>query len=173
MSLAATIHTESSWRPYLAPALVVLVSVAALAVALTAQYQGGLLPCALCMWQRWCYVGAIACGVGGLAGARNARVREGMLFLAGLAFLCGLAVAGFHVGVEQGWWQGSQTCQGADFSSLTTRDAIKDAILKAPVVACNDVPWAFHGISIAGFNAIFSLVFAAATFWVAFRRPQR
>ena len=173
MSLAATIHSPSPWRPYLAPALVVLVSIGALAVALTAQYQYGLLPCVLCLWQRWCYVGAIAFGVGGLAGARNARLREGMLVLAGLAFLCGLAVAGFHVGVEQGWWEGSQTCQGADFSELNSRAAIKDAILKAPVVACNDAPWSFAGISIAGFNAIFSLVFAAATFRLAFRRPQR
>ena len=171
MSVAA-LSTASgfSWRPYLAPALVVLVSVGALSVALTAQYQYGLLPCVLCMWQRWCYVGAIACGVGGLAGARNPRIREGMLFLAGIAFLCGLAVSGFHVGVEQGWWEGSQTCQGADFSALNSRAAIKDAILKAPVVACNDVPWAFHGISIAGFNAIFSALFAAASFRLAFRR---
>ena len=174
MSVAAlSTETRNAWRPYLAPALVVLVSIGALAVALTAQYQGGLLPCVLCLWQRWCYVGAIAFGVGGLAGARNARVREGMLFLAGLAFLCGLAVAGFHVGVEQGWWEGSQTCQGANFSELNSRAAIKDAILKAPVVACNDVPWSFAGISIAGFNAIFSLVFGAATFWLTFRRPQR
>lgn len=174
MSLAATLPAGSAWwRPYLAPALVVLVSAGALAVALTAQYQYGLLPCVLCLWQRWCYVGAIAFGVGGLAGARNPRLREGMLFLAGLAFLCGLAVSGFHVGVEQGWWEGSQTCQGADFSALDSRAAIKDAILKAPVVACNDVPWSVAGISIAGFNAIFSLVFSAATFWLAFRRPQR
>lgn len=174
MSVAAfTTEPRASWRPYLAPALVVLVSVGALAVALTAQYQYGLLPCVLCVWQRWCYAGAIACGIGGLAGARSPRVREGMLFLAGIAFLCGLAVAGFHVGVEQGWWEGSQTCQGANFTDLNSRAAIKDAILKAPVVACNDVPWSLGGISIAGFNAIFSLIFAATTFWLAFRRPQR
>jgi disulfide bond formation protein DsbB len=173
MTLAATLSAGTPWwRPYLAPALVVLVSVVALSVALTAQYQYGLLPCVLCMWQRWCYVGAIACGVGGLAGARSPRIREGMLFLAGIAFLCGLAVSGFHVGVEQGWWEGSQTCQGADFSALNSRAAIKDAILNAPVVACNDVPWSFHGISIAGFNVIFSAFFAAVTFWLAFRRRQ-
>jgi len=172
MSVAAlTAAPRTAWRPYLAPALVVLVSVGALAVALTAQYQYGLLPCVLCLWQRWCYAGAIAFGVGGLVGARNPKLREGMLFLAGLAFLCGLAVAGFHVGVEQGWWEGSQTCQGADFSSLNSRAAIKDAILSAPVVACNDVPWSLGGISIAGFNAIFSLLFAAVTFRLAFRKP--
>lgn len=174
MSVAAlSSGSRPAWRPYVAPALVVLVSVGALAVALTAQYQYGLLPCVLCVWQRWCYGAAIAAGVGGLAGARNPRLREGMLFLAGLAFLCGFAVAGFHVGVEQGWWEGSQTCQGANLSELNSRAAIKDAILKAPVVACNDVPWSLGGISIAGFNALFSLAFAAATFWLAFRKPAR
>jgi len=171
MSVAAlSSESGSNWRPYLAPALVVLVSVGALAVALTAQYQYGLLPCVLCLWQRWCYAAAIACGVGGLAGARNAKLRQGMLFLAGIAFLCGVAVSGFHVGVEQGWWEGSQTCQGASFADLNSRSAIKDAILAAPVVACNDVPWSLGGISIAGFNAIFSLAFAAATFVFAFRK---
>jgi disulfide bond formation protein DsbB len=173
MSVTTWSSDRGHWRPYLAPALVVLVSVAALAVALTAQYQYGLLPCVLCLWQRWCYAGAIVFGVGGLAGARHPRLREGMLFLSGLAFLCSLAVAGFHVGVEQGWWEGSQSCQGAGFSDLNSRAAIKDAILNAPVVACNEVPWSLGGISIAGFNAIFSALFAATTFWLAFRRPQR
>jgi len=161
------------WRPYLAPGLVVLLSAGALAVAFLAQYQYGLLPCVLCVWQRWAYGAALACGLAGLAVARRPEARQGALFLAGLAFLCVTAIAAVHVGVELDWWAGSDSCQGADLSSATSRADLKAAILNAPVIACDDIPWSLGGISIAGFNALFSLAFAAMTFWLAFRRPAR
>lgn len=145
------------------PLFVVAVSLGALAVAFLSQWEGGLLPCVLCVWQRWAYGAALGFGLAALALHRREAPRRIALGFAALAFLAVAAIAFYHVGVEQAWWQGAETCQGAGITSGMNRDDIKFAILNAPTVSCNDVPWSLWGLSIAGFNVIFSLLFAAAT----------
>ena len=70
------------------------------------QYVMGLPPCPLCIWQRWPQAAAIA-----LTGM--ALLLPGLaplaVPLAALALLIGAGIAGYHVGVEQGWWD-SATC---------------------------------------------------------------
>lgn len=146
---------------------VVLVSAAALATAFVAQYGFDLLPCILCVWQRWAYGAALVLGLGALA-ARGGAARRVFLTAAGLAFLAGAGIAFFHVGVEQGWWHGSSECQGSITPGMD-REALKNAILNAPTVACDAVPWSLWGLSMAGFNVIFSLLFAAITLTLAAR----
>ena len=147
----------------LGPLFVVVMSAGALGTAFVSQWEFGLLPCVLCVWQRWAYGAALGLGVLALAAHRRALARRLLLGLAALAFVAVAGIAFYHVGVEQGWWQGSDTCQGAGITTSMTRDDIKFAILNAPTVSCNDVPWSLWGLSIAAFNVIFSLVFAAAT----------
>lgn len=151
-------------RGAVAPLFVVLVSAAALGTALVAQHGFDLLPCLLCIWQRWAYGAALVAGL--LALAARGRARRVFLVTAGLAFLAGAGIAGFHVGVEEGWWQGSAECQGT-ISAGMDREALKNAILNAPTVACDAVPWSLWGISMAGFNVIFSLLFALVTLTLA------
>lgn len=90
-------------HPRLGPALIVALSLSALAAALASQYWGGLPPCVLCIYQRYAYLGAIAFGLLGLAAGARPEARRWALALAGLAFLSGAGIAFFHVGVEQHW----------------------------------------------------------------------
>ena len=141
------------------PLLVLGASVIALATAFAAQYWGGLQPCVLCLYQRWPYAVAIALGL--IALALPAYLKGWIVALAGLAFVVGGGIAVFHVGVEQGWWQGTSQC-GASFTANSV-DALRAQILKAPVVRCTDVAWSFDGISMAGFNVIASAILAIVT----------
>jgi len=150
-----------------APLAILLASLAILGAALASQYWGGLQPCTLCLWQRWAYVATIALGIAALvAGGRPRAVLVG---LAGLAFLAGAGVAVFHVGVEQRWWQGLATCSAG--TGAQTVEQLKAQILAAPVVRCDDIPWSWLGISMAGWNVVASLVLAgfsaiaARTLW--------
>jgi disulfide bond formation protein DsbB len=125
-----------------------------LAAALAFQYLGGLPPCPLCIWQRWPHAVALALGLLALALPWRA--------LAALGALAALTTAGigvFHVGVEQGWWQGLDTCVAPSVEGLTP-DELMEQIMAAPVVRCGDVLWSFAGISMAGWNAILSLAIA-------------
>lgn len=75
---------------------------AALGAALLSERVLGLVPCLLCLWERWPYRVAAVVGLVALIAPR-AWVRP-LLFLLGAALLAGAGLAALHVGVEQGWW---------------------------------------------------------------------
>ncbi len=129
----------------------ILGSLALLLGALGFQYLGGLAPCHLCLLQRWPHAIAIALGLLLLAWPRRP-----LALLAALVVLAGAGIAGYHVGVEQGWWQGPASCTAPQPGATSAGDLL-DQILATPVVLCDQVAWSLWGISMAGWNAILSL----------------
>jgi disulfide bond formation protein DsbB len=132
-----------------ANALAFAVPAALMAGALGTQYIGGLYPCEMCHWQRWPHYAAIALAV--LAFAIPA-LRRPLVAIAALAILISGAIGFFHAGVEYHWWQGITAC-----SQTATGSTMAD-ILKAPIVRCDQAQWTLGGISLAGFNALFSII---------------
>lgn len=138
--------------------LATLGSAALLIGAFGSQYIGGLAPCKMCLWQRWPHAAAVVIGLVALT--------LGWTRAAWLGAIAALATAGigvFHSGVEQGWWEGPSTCTSGDISGLSA-DELLDQILTAPLVRCDEIAWAFAGLSMASWNAIISL--ALALLWV-------
>jgi disulfide bond formation protein DsbB len=156
-------------HPRLVPAMIVAAGVAVLAVAFAAQIWGGIQPCVLCLYQRYAYGVAIGFGVAGVALGQWPRARRAAVALAGLAFLGVSAIAAFHVGVEQHWWRGTAECHAPAFDPNASIDQLREQLLAAHFVACDEIPWSLFGISIAGYDMIVSLILAAATLWVARR----
>lgn len=132
--------------------------------ALAFQYIGGLAPCALCLWQRWPHLAAVAIGVLFLLlGWRW------LLLLGALAAASSAAIGVFHVGVEQAWWEGLQSCTGNSIAGLNAADLLNPAVDVAPVARCTDIAWAMFGISMAGWNVLISA--GLALIWLrAFRQ---
>lgn len=167
---ASDIHTTLARRAHIWPALTLAASVAMLGGAWAFQLFGGLQPCPLCLYQRWPYWFVIVfAGLAVLAGRRLAR--GGLAVFAAvsaLVFLAGAGVAGFHVGVEQHWWEGLSSCGsgGLDDSNMSIEE-LKAKLFATPLVRCDDVPWSLFGVSLAGYNLIISLVLAAASTWAA------
>ena len=159
-------------RLRLAPPLIVAAGALALGTAFAAQYLGGLRPCILCLYQRYPYGVAIVLGLAGLALAGRPGALRLVLALAGLAFLASAAIAAFHVGVEQHWWQGTDACAGAVVPGLTVEE-LKAQLLAAPIVRCDEVPWSLFGVSIAGWNLLYASLAGIAALWAAAwsRRP--
>lgn len=132
--------------------------------ALAFQHIGGLAPCALCLWQRWPHLAAVAIGVVFmLLGWRW------LLLLGALAAATSAAIGVFHVGVEQAWWEGLQSCTGNSIAGLNAADLLNPAVDVAPVARCTDIAWAMFGISMAGWNVLISA--GLALIWLrAFRQ---
>ena len=61
----------------------------------------------------------------------------------------------FHVGVEQKYWSGPNSCSNASIEGLTT-DQLLDKIMSAPIVRCDEIAWELMGISMAGWNVLIS-----------------
>src|SRR5579875_982411 len=81
---------------------VLVIAVAALGVAFASQRFLGMVPCELCLWERWPYRVLIVLALAALVAP--AGLRRLLLWVCVLTFLCGAALAFVHVGVEQGWW---------------------------------------------------------------------
>ena len=144
--------------------------------ALAFQYIGGLPPCQLCLYQRVPYLSAAPVAIVGLLFAgRLGRRGVGLMALAGaVVFAAGTGVAVFHVGVEQHWWAGLASCGGTIDPDLSFED-LKQQLLAAPVVRCDEVLWSLFGVSMAGYNAILSTLLAALAFVIGLRlvRPTQ
>jgi len=136
-----------------------IASLAILGGAFAFQFIGGLHPCALCLWQRYPY--AVVIGLAGLgAGLARAGVKRPQLAilmgLCALAFVIDAGIAGFHVGVEQKWWEGLATCSGTTTGAASTEELL-NRLLAAPVVRCDEIAWSMFGISMAGYNFLLAL----------------
>ncbi len=129
------------------------------------QYIGELAPCKLCLWQR--YPHGVAVGIGVLAFLIPGAI---LPYLGALAALATSAIGAFHAGVEQGWWEGPTTCTSGPIGGLSAED-LMNQIMSAPLVRCDDIAWQMMGISMAGWNAILSLVLAGL--WIAAARSAR
>ena len=125
--------------------------------ALVSQYGFGLHPCEMCYWQRWPHQAAIVLALLALLLRRNDGAMRALTLLAAVAIAISGAIGIFHAGVEYGWWQGLTTCSSTGSGPVTL-----DSIMAAPIVRCDVPQWTLGPISLAGFNAIFSLAAGAA-----------
>jgi disulfide bond formation protein DsbB len=99
---------------------------------------------------------------GAIFGAGNVKApRAAIIALYVAAFgvaAWSIYMGGYHAGVEYKWWLGPQTCSG---DGLSTNGPLLGDLSASEIVRCDEIPWAMFGISLAGFNFLFSLVAAA------------
>ena len=151
------------------PLLTALASAGMLAAAhLYFQRFLGLQPCPLCLDQRnwhWAVLGA------SLVLLLLTRWKPGLLrwaiVLIGLVLFGSAAQAAYHVAVEQHWIIAQCDVRSAAGQSLTFHP---NAPLEVP--QCDQIAWSLFGVSMAGYNAIVSLLLALASFAVALA-PER
>jgi disulfide bond formation protein DsbB len=151
-----------------AAALLALGSAALLGGAFAFQYIGGLAPCILCWWQRYPHMVAIVLGLAGVGLARHRKLALALIGLIAVAMVADAGIAAFHVGVEQGWWEGTAEC-GSTISGANGLDDLLRKLENAPIVRCTDVAWSMFGISMAGYNLLASLGLAAFAAWIVKR----
>jgi disulfide bond formation protein DsbB len=125
-------------------------SLALLAGAYVFQYLG-YPPCELCWWQRYPHFAAIAIGV-------LALLERGPVFpsLGALAALTTAGLGVYHSGVERHWWAGPSACTGSGLGGMSGSDLL--SVDGPQIVMCDQISWQFLGLSMASWNAIFSLL---------------
>lgn len=116
--------------------------------AYVSQYGFGLVACEMCWWQRYAHFAALALAAAAFLFPRS-RVP---VALAALAIAVSAAIGAFHAGVEYHWWQGLTACS----TTIAAGGDPLAAIMNAPLVRCDTAPWDLFGISLAGWNFLFS-----------------
>ncbi len=148
------------------PALTVAALAAAAPIlARLSEIWPGLAPCALCLWQRWPYW--VAAGLAVAAAALPGRWRPFALGAAGVAVLASGAIAGLHVGVEQGWWPSPlPACLAPGAGAAMSVEDMLHSLAPAPAKPCDEPTYLIPGLplSIPAMNLIYALALAGLAF---------
>ena len=147
-----------SHRP--AALLTALAAAAAMAVALLVQNLGGIVPCALCLVERWPW--RLAIGFSVLALLLPRSLGRALLWLTVVDLAAGAAMAFVHVGVEWGLWPSPlPECAAPSLGhgSIAQRLAAMPALPSKPCDAATylipHVP-----LSMAAMNLVYAVVVA-------------
>jgi disulfide bond formation protein DsbB len=167
-------HASHSPPPRTLAVLFALAAAAALAVAYAAETWGGLVPCALCLLERWPYRAIVVLGL--IAAIAPRRLVRPLLVV---ALLCGLteaAIAAVHVGVEWGWWPSPlPECAAPHFSGGSIAERLA-SMPSRPSKPCDEPTFLIPGVplSIAALNMLFALVVSAGVaIFLGRRRSHR
>jgi disulfide bond formation protein DsbB len=147
--------------------LVLVVAGATIAGAWFFQLVLDILPCPMCLEQRYAYYTIIPLSALVALGAAKGAPRP--LLIAGLVVIALIAAGNsvfgmYHAGVEWKFWQGPTDCTGpvVDFGKA---GSLLEQLDKVKVIRCDEVQWRFLGISLAGYNALISALMAAIAVW--------
>ncbi len=147
--------------PSLLARLAVAASLAALVVAYLSQYAWGLEPCPLCLYQRFPYGANIVLGAWAVLLAGRGRTPVALIALIGGVFAVDAGIAFYHVGVEQGRFEGLAACAGGGATPATV-DELRSLLLdRPPPPPCDQVQWSLFGVSMAGYNMLYAASMAA------------
>lgn len=151
--------------------LLLLGSLAALIAAYIAEYAFKLQPCHLCLYQRIPYaLVVVLCGICLFLRGKPWTIRI-FMSLCLLLLLGEVALAAYHVGVEQGIFEGLTGCSGNIPEGKVTLEELRGQIMAATEVArCDKPAFVFLGISMAGWNVMYALGLTLMGFWTWVRR---
>ncbi|MFL5252726.1 MAG: disulfide bond formation protein B [Rhodopila sp.] len=140
--------------------LTALGGAAALAGAYALEVWAEMVPCALCLLERWPY--RIVTGLGLAALLVPRWLARLLLMLAVLALLADAAIGFVHVGVEFKWWPSPlPECAAPRISGGTIAERLASMPAR-PSKACDEPTFPIPGlpVSLAGFNTLYALAFA-------------
>ena len=121
------------------------------------EHQLGHEPCKLCLYQRIPYFLSMLLIIKMLFIKKYERITLLILFL---AFISSTALAFYHFGIEQGFFNESLACTTGVLSETLSKEEILEQ-LKQNSISCKDVSFRILGLSLAAINTIFSLVLSA------------
>ena len=103
-------------------------------------------------WQRWPHIIIVLLAIMALF----LRMPRFLLTAIALTAATSVILAAFHAGVEWQLWSGPGGC-AANLTNSSDLTSLTDSLLSTPVVRCDEVAWSFFGLSMAGWNSLFSL----------------
>ena len=130
-----------------------IISLVSLFLAFYLQFEIGLVPCKLCVWQRWPHVINILI----IALYLTLPKKQNILIPAGLInVVLGTLLAGYHFGLEEGYWNNVFSCSGPqDVEDLSPKQLLS-RLKNTPISSCESAQWSIFGFSLAGLNFIVS-----------------
>ena len=132
--------------------ILVIISITIIS-ALIIQYWLGHEPCKLCFYERIPYFLSILLLIKILFFKKYEKIS---LLILSLVFIGSTALAFYHYGIEQGFFNESLVCKIEDLSKILSKEQLVEQ-LKQNSVSCKNVSFKILGLSLATINTIFSI----------------
>tara|TARA_Y100000590_G_C15266874_1_gene843473 strand:- start:39 stop:536 length:498 start_codon:yes stop_codon:yes gene_type:complete len=129
--------------------IIFIISILAISSALIAEYFYNLIPCKMCLYQRYPYYFIIAIFIIFNFFKKNHLIFLYMLFE--LSIFYGLFYSGWHVGIERKIFKSPSGCAN-EFNDISSTAALKQQIVNQDIVNCSEVSWYILELSAASFN---------------------
>ena len=139
---------EKNW-----PVIVLIISSIAILSALVAEYVFNILPCQMCLYQRYPYYFIIIISL--IYFFSKIISLKLYYWISATLFGIGLFFAAWHVGIEQKILPGLSGCSNIiNLSQSLTK--LKEQILNQNIIICDQITWSIFGLSAATINSISS-----------------
>lgn len=134
--------------------LFMVVSVVGLMLAYSVEYIMDHAPCMLCIYQRFPYLIFILVSI---IGAANSEWKGGLFYLTATA-VCAIMLAGYHSGIEGGYFELSNLCKPlVSISDNLSVSDFKNMLYSSDMPLCNKAALFFWGLSMAQWNLLLNL----------------
>ena len=131
--------------------IIFFLSVFAISSALIAEYIFHILPCQMCLNQRYPYYFIISIFIVFYFIKKTSNMW--FYILIELAVLYGLFYSVWHVGIEQNLLTGPSSCSRKLEKANSVGD-LKEQILNQSIINCNEITWSLFGLSVATLNSL-------------------
>ena len=134
---------------------ILLISIAVISTALIAEYFFGILPCKMCIFQRYSYYALIILSI--IFFLLKKQNHKFYYLTVEAILIVGLFFSIWHVGIENDLINGPRGCSSA-IKDINNIIDLKKHILNTPIIACDQINWTFLSISFAIYNTLLQLL---------------
>ena len=140
---------------------VLFLSIFSLLFVFILQYEYGILPCKICIWQRWPHIFNIFIA---LIIISSSSIPNYIMVLGLINMFLAFILALYHYGLEQNLWDNVFSCSGEiKFNDLSTEEILKN-LNNTPIKTCEIEAWNFLNLSLTGWNMILTLFMSVIWF---------
>ena len=133
---------------------VLFLSIFSLLFVFILQYEYGILPCKICIWQRWPHILNIFIV---LIIISSSSIPIYIMVLGLINMFLAFILALYHYGLEQNLWDNVFSCSGEiKFNDLSAEEILKN-LNNTPIKNCEIEAWNFLNFSLTGWNMILTI----------------
>jgi len=149
--------------------IVLFLSIFSLLFVFILQYEYGILPCKICIWQRWPHIFNIFIA---LIIISSSSIPNYIMVLGLINMFLAFILALYHYGLEQNLWDNVFSCSGEiKFNGLSTEEILKN-LNNTPIKTCEIEAWNFLNLSLTGWNMILTIFISLIWFLLIYYQKR-
>ena len=134
--------------------LALIFSTLALIVAFSLEFIFDLIPCHLCILQRYGYIAVLLFAILGI----KYKKKNIFSILVVISFIITFGIALWHKGIEAYWWTPTTECVEISINAATFQEELDKANNEKPVAACDQISPVLFNITLVEWSLLYSLL---------------